>query len=67
MEKIIFKKGVMVKVDGIPFWLKEDTTFIGELNNASLIRNHKSLGEPSAFRVTQSETSEMTNPSSLST
>lgn len=66
MDRIEFKKGTMVKVDGIPFELEEDTFFIGVKNNIDLIRNQRSFGVPSVRRDAQPETSETISPSSSS-
>lgn len=66
MDKITFRKGTMVKVDGIPFTLENETILVGKASNVSLIRPHKSLGVPSVLNVAQPETSETARPSSES-
>ena len=65
-SEIVFPAGTLVKVDGLPFWLKSDAPVIGNVGNLRLIRQDRSLGVPSACQVAQSELSETRSPSSAS-
>lgn len=37
MDEITFEKGKTVRIDGIPFFLKENTTLLGNVKNIKLL------------------------------
>jgi hypothetical protein len=38
LDRVKFPKGMVVKVDGIPFWLAEDTILIGDQNSVDVAK-----------------------------
>jgi hypothetical protein len=45
-EEILLPRGTVIKIDGIPFLLRDDTIVLGRIENFSVIRPEKLITQP---------------------
>lgn len=56
MDTLRLKPGTLIKVNGIPFTLKNETDVAGNRENAKLVNYDKSFGDPFVLNSAQSAT-----------